>query len=77
MEEARSRDIAIPSELAVIGFGDLEFARHMYPPISTVRVDRAAIGLRAAELILARMDGQNGSSEIVDVGFEVIDRGTT
>ena len=46
MEEARSREIAIPSDLAVIGFGDLEFARHTYPPMSTVRVDRATIGLR-------------------------------
>ena len=76
LEEARSRGLAVPSELAIIGFGDLEFARHTFPALSTVRVDRAAIGRHAAELILARIEGDT-STKVIDVGFEIVDRATT
>jgi DNA-binding LacI/PurR family transcriptional regulator len=37
--------------------------------------DRAAIGRYAAELILARIDGDT-SPKVVDVGFEIVDRAT-
>ena len=77
LEEARSRGIAVPSELALMGFGDLEFAQHTFPALSTVHVDRALIGRRAAELVLARIDGTADSPAVVDVGFTIVDRGTT
>ena len=60
-----------------MGFGDLEFAQHTYPAFSTVRIDRAGIGRRAAELILARIDGQAVPDKVVDVGFSIVDRQTT
>ena len=77
LEEARSRGLAVPRDLALIGFGDLEFTRHTFPALSTVRVDRAAIGRIAADLILARIAGNTPPTRVVDVGFEIVDRGTT
>jgi len=77
LEEARSRGISVPDQLALIGFGDLEFTQHTFPALSTVRVDRAAIGRQAAELILSRIEGTNGDARVIDVGFEIVDRGTT
>jgi LacI family gluconate utilization system Gnt-I transcriptional repressor len=77
LEEARCRGLPVPQDLALIGFGDLEFGRHTWPALSTVRIDRAAIGRSAAELLLARMGGQHVASSVVDVGFEIVDRGTT
>jgi len=77
LEEARSRGLALPGELALIGFGGLEFTQHTFPALSTVSVDRAAIGRIAAELILARIDGVSPSSSTIDVGFEIVDRATT
>ncbi|MFO1323347.1 MAG: LacI family DNA-binding transcriptional regulator [Burkholderiales bacterium] len=77
LEEARSRGLAVPRDVSLIGFGDLEFAQHTFPPLSTVRVDRASIGRRAAELILDRIEGREPASRVVDVGFEIVDRGTT
>jgi LacI family gluconate utilization system Gnt-I transcriptional repressor len=77
LEEARSRGMSVPGDVALIGFGDLEFAQHTYPALSTVRVDRVAIGRRAADLILARIDGQAPSERVVDVGFTIVDRQTT
>ncbi len=77
LEEARSRGLALPKDLALIGFGDLEFTRNTFPALSTVRVDRAAIGRIAAELVLARIAGDDPASTVVDVGFEIVDRATT
>lgn len=77
LEEARSRGLAMPGDLALIGFGDLEFAEHTFPALSTVRVDRAAIGRVAADLILARIAGQTPAARVVDVGFTIVDRATT
>ena len=77
LEEARSRGLSVPGDVALIGFGGLEFAQHTYPALSTVRVDRAAIGRRAAEVILARIGGETPSEKVIDVGFTIVDRQTT
>ncbi|MFO1399551.1 MAG: LacI family DNA-binding transcriptional regulator [Burkholderiales bacterium] len=77
LEEARSRDLRMPQDLALMGFGDLDFAQHTSPALSTVRIDRAAIGRRAAELVLARIAHEAPASTVVDVGFAIVDRATT
>ena len=48
MTEAQARGIAVPERLAVVGFGDLEFAADLHPALTTVRIDGAAIGRQAA-----------------------------
>ncbi len=77
LEEARARGLAVPRELAIMGFGGLEFAEHTSPALSTVRIDRVSIGRRAAELLLARIEGRVPPEPVIDVGFEIVDRGTT
>jgi len=77
LEEARARGLKVPGELAIMGFGGLEFTRHTTPALSTVCIDRPAIGRLAAEVILARIEGTRQPGQIVDVGFEICDRGTT
>jgi len=77
LEEARARGIAVPGALALMGFGDLEFAQHTFPALSTVRIDRAAIGRHAADLMLARIGDMPIASPVIDVGFTIVDRATT
>lgn len=57
MFEARRRDLRIPGDLAVIGFGDMGFSRVSLPPLTTVRPPQREIGRLAAVQILARLDG--------------------
>jgi len=66
----------VPGDLAIVGFGDLDFAAHTFPPLSTVRIDRPAIGRIAAEALLARIESRP-VERIVDIGFHMIERGTT
>ncbi|MEN9891970.1 MAG: hypothetical protein RLY78_2265 [Pseudomonadota bacterium] len=72
--EARARGLDVPGRLAVIGFGDADFAAHLAPALTTVRVDGAAIGHEAARMLLARCAGQSVEPRRVDLGFTIIER---
>jgi LacI family transcriptional regulator, gluconate utilization system Gnt-I transcriptional repressor len=74
MTEARVRGIDVPRQLAVVGFGDLDFAADMHPALSTVRIDGTAIGRQAARFIVDRAEGRAVAQPIVDIGFSIIER---
>ncbi len=75
--EAQSRAIAVPGDLAVVGFGDLDFAADLNPALTTIRVDGATIGRQAARFVIDRAEGRPVAEPIVDVGFRLIERATT
>lgn len=74
--EAHARNLRVPEDLAVIGFGDQEFARHLDPPLTSVRIDLDRLGAVAAEIILDRIDGRPVASPVTDLSFEIVDRGS-
>lgn len=77
MTEAQSRGIPVPHQLAVIGFGDLEFAADLHPALTTVRIDGTAIGRQAARFIVERAEGREVAQRVVDIGFSIVERETT
>ncbi|HXH63044.1 MAG TPA: LacI family DNA-binding transcriptional regulator [Gemmatimonadales bacterium] len=48
----RESGVRVPEDVAVAGFDDIPMARYMHPPLTTVRVDIAALGERAATRLL-------------------------
>ncbi len=72
--EAQVRGLAVPSDCAVMGFGDLEFAAYTKPSLTTIQVDRYAIGRLAAEALIDKLAGRTAREAIVDVGFRLIER---
>jgi len=56
--ECDSKGIAVPRDLSVAGFDDLEFAAHLRPPLTTIRVPATEMGRRAGEFLLAKIAGQ-------------------
>ena len=74
MTEANARGLSIPDDLAVIGFGDLEFATALTPSLTTIAIDGQAIGREAAKLFLERAIGATVEKRLVDVGFTFIPR---
>ncbi len=77
MVEAMARGLRIPQDLAICGFGDAEFAAHLWPSLTTVQVDGEAIGRLAACMILDRCAGRAIASPVVDLGFRIIEREST
>jgi LacI family gluconate utilization system Gnt-I transcriptional repressor len=75
--EAQARGLKVPDDIAVIGFGDLDFAANTSPPLSSVFVDRFAIGRIAADALLTRLGGDKVENKIFDVGFQIVERATT
>ena len=72
--EARSRGLAVPGQLKVLGYGDQNFARHTDPPLSTMRIDGTQIGKLAARMLVDRIEGRAVAQTSVDVGFELVER---
>jgi diguanylate cyclase (GGDEF)-like protein len=54
----RSHGIAVPDDLAVVGYDDIPDANLSYPPLTTVRQPTYELGKRAAELLIAHLAGQ-------------------
>ena len=77
LTEAQARGLAVPGELAVIGFGDLPFAADIAPSLTTVRVDGKAIGRCAARFIVQRAETDTPTDPVVDVGFSIVEREST
>lgn len=72
--EAQTRGLKVPEDVAVLGFGDQEFAASVEPSISTIKVDREAFGRAAADALLQRFDGRTPTAGAIDLGFEIIRR---
>jgi DNA-binding LacI/PurR family transcriptional regulator len=62
---ARERGISIPGDLSVIGFDDLDFARVLAPPLTTVAVDAEELGATAFEALATELAGEPVAAEQV------------
>jgi DNA-binding LacI/PurR family transcriptional regulator len=48
-----ARGLRIPQDIAIVGFDDIPAAAHANPPLTTLAVDKEALGRRGVELLLA------------------------
>lgn len=71
--EAQARRLDVPARLAVMGFGDMDFAADARPSITTFHIDNEQLGERAATLVVEALDG-NRSQRVLDMGFKIVER---
>lgn len=74
---ALRRGIRIPDDVAIAGFNDLTGSDQMTPPLTTVRTPRAQIGDAAAQMLLSLIRGEAPAQPLLDLGFEIVARGST
>ena len=55
MRAARSRGLAIPADLAVIGFDDTTAARHSVPPLTTMRYPDYRVAAEGARMLIRKI----------------------
>ncbi len=59
LHAAHEAGIAVPAQLSIVGFDDIELAAYTSPPLTTVAQPKEAIGTGAAGLLLERLrDGR-------------------
>lgn len=72
---ARDRGVAIPDELSVVGFDDLDLARLSATPLTTVRFDSEGLGAAAFAVLHERLQGRRPKSRVLPV--ELVVRAST
>lgn len=55
MSACRDHGLDVPRDISIVGFDDLEIAAYLSPPLTTIRVPAAELGLRAAKIMVARL----------------------
>lgn len=75
--ECIRQGIAVPRQMGVVGFADLPVASATVPGLTTVRVEGKKIGDCAGRMLLERLTGNASQVNSVDLGFQIIERGST
>lgn len=67
----------LPGRLAMGGYGDLEFAKHLSPSLTTVEVSDYQTGRLAGVALRERLEGGEGWKRIIQVPMRLIVRDST
>jgi LacI family transcriptional regulator, gluconate utilization system Gnt-I transcriptional repressor len=69
--------VDVPGRIAIAGFNDLSGSDQMLPPLTTVRTPRRVMGEAGAQMLLRLMNGETPPDHSIDLGFELVVRGST
>jgi DNA-binding LacI/PurR family transcriptional regulator len=73
---ARERGLSVPGDLSIVGFDDLDVARLLDPPLTTIAADAEALGAAAFSALLVALEGGTPEPERV-LGVQLVVRGST
>lgn len=64
MLRALDLGLRVPDDIAIAGNGDLDFAEHMRPSLTTIRIPSYDMGLAAGRMLLRRLGGQEVAARV-------------
>lgn len=74
LDVARESGMRVPEELAVVGFDDIDIAALVWPALTTIRVPAHEQGHAGAELLLARINGDESPSKALTFATSLVRR---
>jgi len=77
LEALRRHRLAVPEDVAVVGFDDIEEGRHSDPALTTVAPDLTRLAAAAVESIVRRLDEQSPDGESIVVPHHLVVRAST
>lgn len=76
MFEAERMGISVPGDLKMLGYGDLDIARHTNPGLTTIRPPHTEIGEAVVRHVLERLEQPDTPGINLDLGVRLIRRET-
>jgi DNA-binding LacI/PurR family transcriptional regulator len=77
MRAAQLRGIVIPDDLALASMDDVQLATFVDPPLTTVRIDRFALGTNATEMLIGLIRRTYSSPRKITLPPELVIRGSS
>jgi DNA-binding LacI/PurR family transcriptional regulator len=69
--------VAVPEQVAVVGFDDIEDGRYGRPSLTTVSPDKSAIADAAMDALVRRIDGDDGEPRRIVTAHRLVEREST
>ena len=76
-ETLAERGLRCPEDISVVGFNDMHFADKFAPPLTTVRIPHHEMGLRAAQQLLAQIEGATSGVNPIVLPAQLVVRSST
>jgi LacI family transcriptional regulator len=77
LRAAAEAGVSIPRDVSLIGFDDIQLAGHVQPALTTVRQDKAGLGVAAAQALVACINGGEETIAVTTMPVELIVREST
>lgn len=61
LRRIKKHNLSVPDDLMLIGFDDVEWGRHVDPPLSSVRVNKNQMGAMGVQMLVEMLQETNGS----------------
>jgi len=68
--------LSVPQDIAVIGYDDIELARYMTPPLTTIHQPKDELGELAIDTLLHRLGEPGDSQQLLILTPELVERGS-
>lgn len=75
--ECQRRNIDVPGRMGICGFNDFEMMAVANPGVTSVKTYRLEMGQKAMEMLTSALAGEEVRPSILDLGFDVVARGST
>jgi LacI family transcriptional regulator len=77
MDVATSRGLRLPEDLSIVGFDDIESARYVTPPLTTVHMPWDRMARWAARMLLDALEDERAEQATLRMTTELVIRGST
>jgi len=77
MKALREANLAIPEDIALVGYDDIDVSSFLEVPLTTVRIPKYELGMQGFKLLRSRLAGEAESTQKVMLNAELVVRRST